>query len=161
MGALQYVQFPDYNAILFRRTYKDLSLPEALLDRAKEWLFDTDARWNDQTKTWSFPSGAKLTFGHLDYEDAKYQYQGAAFQFAGFDELTQFTESQYSYLFSRLRRLEGSDIPLRMRCASNPGGVGHEWVKARFLTTKDPTRVFIPASMHDNPYLDRKAYEES
>jgi predicted phage terminase large subunit-like protein len=166
MAALQYISEPNYSALILRRTYADLSLPGAIMDRAREWLQNTNAKWNEQTKTWKFPSGATLTFGYLEHENDKYRYQGAEFQFIAFDELTQFTESQYSYLFSRLRRLENSNIPLRIRAASNPGGVGHEWVKARFITpTHDEMklndRFFIPASLSDNPHIDQTAYEES
>jgi predicted phage terminase large subunit-like protein len=64
-------------------------------------------------------------------------------------------------MFSRLRRLEGVDIPLRMRAASNPGGVGHEWVKRRFIDPGSPERPFIPSRLEDNPYLDREQYRES
>ncbi len=163
MAALQYVTEKNYAALLLRRTYKDLALPGALMDRAHEWL-QGKAHWDDQEKTWAFKSGATLTFGYLETEVDKYRYQGAEFNFVGFDELTQFTESQYTYLFSRLRRLEGSDIPIRMRAASNPGGVGHDWVKQRFIVPgKDELaaqgRYFIRALMEDNPYLDRAAYE--
>jgi predicted phage terminase large subunit-like protein len=100
---------------------------------------DTDARWNDNDHRWTFPSGATLTFAHLQHEDDKYNYQGAAFQFIGFDELTQFTETQYTYLFSRMPAPEDAlhdgplgQVPLRIRAASNPGGPGHDWVKQRF-----------------------------
>jgi hypothetical protein len=158
MAALQYVEVPGYAAILFRRTYADLSLPGALMDRAHEWLQGTAAHWSERNKTWTFPSGATLSFGYLESENNKYRYQSAEFQFIGFDELTQFTETQYRYLFSRLRRLEGSSIPLRMRAASNPGGVGHEWVKQRFVVGDKP---FIPASLDDNPYIDREEYVKS
>ena len=162
MGALQYVDTPGYSALLLRRTYADLSLPGALMDRAHEWLGPTAARWRDVDKTWSFPSGAKVTFGYLEHEKDIYRYQSAAFQFCGYDELTQFTEPQYRYLFSRLRRLTDSDVPLRMRAASNPGGVGHEWVKQRFLIEgRSQGRVFIPATLMDNPFLDQEAYRES
>ena len=95
MGALQFVDVPGYAAILFRRTYADLSLPGALMDRAKEWLAGTAARWSDKEKTWHFPSGATLTFGYLEHEDDKYRYQSSEFQFLGFDELTQFSEAQF------------------------------------------------------------------
>jgi len=128
------------------------------MDRANEWLRGTDARWSHQDKVWSFPSGATLTFGYLDNENDKYRYQGAEFQFVGFDELTQFSETQYTYLHSRTRRLKDSDIPIRMMGASNPGGIGHEWVKARFITGP---HMFIPALLEDNPHLDREAYEHS
>ena len=158
MAALQYVEVPGYAAILFRRTYADLSLPGALMDRAHEWLQGTGAHWSEKNKTWTFPSGATLSFGYLESENDKYRYQSAEFQFIGFDELTQFTETQYRYLFSRLRRLEGSKIPLRMRSASNPGGIGHEWVKQRFVVGDKP---FIPARLEDNPYIDREEYIKS
>jgi len=182
MGALQFINIPGYSAILFRRTYNDLALPGALMHRAKEWLSGTDAHWNAVKHIWTFPSGATLTFGNLDHEDDKFRYQSAEFQYIGFDELTQFLESQYRYLFSRLRRLEGTYIPLRMRAATNPGNIGHEWVSRRFIVPcpkhKDgfqgtceqcldlayrsrQERAFVPALLDDNPYLDRKTYVES
>ena len=161
MAALQYVGEAGYAALLLRRTYKELSLPEALMDRAHEWLAGTDAVWHADAYTWKFPSGATLTFGYLDRDAAVHQYQGAAFQFCGFDELTQFTEYQYRYLLSRLRRLRGSTVPLRMRAATNPGGVGHEWVKQRFITSQESGRLFIPARLVDNPYLDQEEYAQA
>jgi len=183
MAALEFVDVKGYAAVLLRRTYADLSKPGALMDRAHQWLRGTAAKWNEQKKQWTFPSGATLTFGYLENENDKYQYQGAEYQYVGFDELTQFTESAYTYLFSRLRRLSTSDIPLRMRSASNPGGIGARWVHHRFVPEKftphdaegnevwwkegadldgNPTRrAFIPARLDDNPYLDRQAYAAS
>lgn len=169
MAALQYVDHPGYNAILFRRTYKDLAQPGALMDRAHEWLGKSDAHWDKQEKRWTFPSGATLTFAYMDTEVDKYNYQGAEFQFVGFDELTQFTFPMYSYMFSRLRRNKDNDVPLRMRGAGNPGGVGHIWVKERFIDMLDATddnqirknRIFVPASLADNPHVDSVEYLES
>ncbi|MEH7747051.1 phage terminase large subunit [Neobacillus drentensis] len=162
MAALQYVDVPGYSAILFRRTYKDLALPGALMDRAHQWLDTTDAHWSENAKTWTFPSGATLTFGYLASENDKYNYQGAEFHFIGFDEGTQFEEAQYRYLFSRLRRLKGSSVPLRARIASNPGGRGHNWVRQRFLVEgQSKGRIFVPATLEDNPYLDTEEYENS
>jgi len=183
MLALDYVDVPGYAALLLRRTYQDLKKPGALIDRAHQWLSGTAARWNEQTKQWTFPSGATLTFGYLESENDKYNYQGGEYQFCGWDELSQFTESQYTYLFSRLRRLEGSDVPLRMRAATNPGGVGGRWVQERFVPetfTPDQAReyrvfykegtdeegrafkrAFVPATLDDNPHLDRAEYAES
>jgi predicted phage terminase large subunit-like protein len=133
MSALQYVDVPGYAAIIFRRTYTDL-------DRSREWLGGTDARFVGQTHTWHFPAGSSLSFGFMATEADKYRYKSAEFQSVGFDEGTQFSEGQYRYLFSRLRRPSGltdSDplarVPLRMRMASNPGDRGHAWVKARFI----------------------------
>lgn len=161
MAALQFAHVPNYAAIIFRRTYTDLTKPGALISRSHEWLAGTDADWNEQKKEWRFPSGAKLAFGHMEAEKDKYDYQGAEFQAILFDELTQFSESQYRYLFSRLRRLKGMDVPLRIRSASNPGGVGHEWVKRRFIDERSDDRVFVPAKLDDNPFLDREEYRRS
>jgi predicted phage terminase large subunit-like protein len=163
MAALQYCDIPGYNAIIFRKTYSDLSLPGALMDRSKEWLADTDAKWSDLDKKWTFPSGATLSFGYLENEAQKFRYASSEFQFIGWDELTQFTESSYRFLFSRLRRSTtqtDNGIPLRVRSAANPGGIGHEWVRDRFVTNPG-SRVFIPAGLVDNPYLNREEYEES
>jgi hypothetical protein len=162
MGGLQYVDVPGYAALLLRRSYSDLSLPGALMDRAAAWLGGTRAKWSDKEKTWYFPSGATLSFGYLDTPNDKYRYQSTEFQYIGFDELTQFPEADYRYLFSRLRRPQGSRVPLRMRAASNPGGIGHDWVRQRFLIEgPDAERVFVPARLDDNPYLDRHAYVAS
>jgi predicted phage terminase large subunit-like protein len=131
------------------------------MDIAQHWLTRTPAKWNELEKSWHFPSGASLTFGYLSGESDKYRYQSAQFQFIGFDELTQFQESDYRYLFSRLRRLEGSDIPIRMRTASNPGNIGHEWVKQRFMVEHNSERVFLSAKLDDNPFIDRQEYVQS
>jgi hypothetical protein len=190
MAALQYVDTPGYAAVIFRRTYADLSLPGAIMDRAQSWLAHTDAKWDDNKKTWRFPSGATLTFAYLQTSKDRFRYQGAEFQYIGFDEVTQFPEEDYRYLFSRLRRPEMpegdseddtyrksivralSRVPLRMRCATNPGGEGHRWVKRRFLDKEpdsdDPqdieaaaARMFVPSLLEDNPSLDKGAYEAS
>jgi hypothetical protein len=130
------------------------------MDRAKEWFSNTEVKWHDNDKRWQFPSGASLTFGYLDNDSDRYRYQGAELQFIGFDELTQFPEAWYRYLLSRLRRKSGVEVPLRARSATNPGGIGHEWVKRRFV---DEGRVgpFIPARLDDNIHLDRESYRAS
>lgn len=168
MAALQYVDVPGYSALLLRRTYAQLSMAEGLMDRAHEWLGPTDAKWDDDTRTWWFPSGARLSFGYLDAANDRFRYQSSAFQFIAFDELTDFKERDYKYLFSRLRRLEGSEVPLRMRAASNPGGPGHEWVRRRFIEGAPsydaegrPVRIFVPSRLEDNPSLDAEEYEET
>ncbi len=163
MAALQYADTPGYSAIIFRKTFSDLTLSDALIPRSHEWLAGTDAKWDDKTKTWHFPSSATLSFGYLDTILDHYRYQGSAFQFIAFDELTQHVESKYRYLFSRLRKLAGSKVPLRMWNTSNPGGVGHAWVKRRFISnkTRPVGTEFIPARVDDNPYLDREEYVNS
>lgn len=162
-AALLHVDQPGYHALILRRTYGDLSLPGALMDVAEEWLSGTDARPVNGGRTWIFPSGATLTFSYLAIEKHKYRYSGAAFAFIGFDELTQFTSTQYRFMFSRVRQSKTAAVkaPLRVRSTSNPGGSGHEWVKARFVDAhRLLTRAFIPGLMTDNPHLDVAAYRE-
>ena len=174
MGALEYADVPKYAALILRRTFQDLSKPGALLDRAREWLTGSGARWNEQKKQWRFPSGSVLAFGYLEQDPDVYQYASAEYQYIAFDELTQFSERQYTFLFSRLRRLVDADVPLRMRSASNPGGIGAEWVQERFIPedwTPDmgrelkahekAGRIFVPARLVDNPYLDQATYTQS
>lgn len=186
MAALQFVSVPHYASIIFRRSYADLSMPGALMDRAAEWLGGQEGvRWDQIDHSWTFPGGARLTFGYLDKERDRFKYQGAEFHFAGFDELTQFKERDYRYLFSRVRRPSSgpmSRMPIRVRAATNPGGVGHEWVYQRFVrpwemwrrqhqewlasdrTTRPPRaprRSFHPATLTDNPHLDTDEYSET
>jgi predicted phage terminase large subunit-like protein len=157
-AALQYVDMPGYNALIIRRNYQMLAKPGALLDLSKQWLMGTDAKWNETAKKWTFPSGATLTFGHMDDENSKYNYQGSEYAFVAYDELTQFTESMYQYLKTRRRQKVDHRIPSRTFAASNPGGVGHEWVKKYFIQARHPDRIFVPATLADNPSLDREDY---
>lgn len=162
MAALMYVDVPGYAAIIFQRALTDFALPGGLIDRAHDWLGGTDAKWDDGTKTWTFPSGATLTFGYIkNYRDCL-RYKSTEFQFIGFEELTRYVEKEYRYLFSRLRKNEDLDVPLRMRGVTNPGDIGHEFVKQRFIVEGAKYgRVFISAKVDDNPYLNREEYKES
>lgn len=157
MAALQYVEVPGYNAIILRRTYPQLAMAGSVLDLSKQWLMGTGAKWNGDEYKWTFPSGATLRFGHLQHSDSVYNYQGAQFSFVGFDELTQFEEDQYRYLFSRVRVPVGSKFPSRVRATSNPGGVGHVWVWKRFVGPMR-TKHFVAATRRDNPHLDQEDY---
>lgn len=161
MAALEYVHVPGYTALLLRRTFADLAQPGALLDRAREWLSGSAAKWNERDRRWTFPSGAVVQFGYLDTPQDRFRYQGTAYQFIGWDELTQFAEMPYRYMFSRLRRLAEADVPLRVRGATNPGGIGHEWVRRRFIEPANPARPFVPALIDDNPSLDAASYRQS
>lgn len=174
MAALQYADAPKYSALILRRTFADLAKPGALLDRSREWLAGSGARWNEQKKQWRFPNGGILAFGYLENDADVYQYASAEYQYIAFDELTQFSSRQYTFLFSRLRRLADSNVPLRMRSASNPGGIGADWVYQRFIPDdwqpedaeelrvhEKDGRAFVPARLEDNPHLDQKTYESS
>lgn len=163
MGALADVDKPGYNALLLRRTFRDLNQPEAIMFRAHEWLAqpkrDGLCHWSAQDKRYTFTkSGATLTFGYFDTEEDKGQYASAAYQFIGWDELTQFPEAWYRFLFSRLRKPKGSPLQLRMRGGTNPGGIGHAWVQRRFIDKATREGTFIPALLDDNPFIDKETY---
>ncbi len=160
MAALEYVDQPNYAALILRRTFAQLDMPDSILDRAKRWLAPhKDVKWVEKKSRFEFPSGAILQFGYLQFDRDVYQYDGPSYQFVGLDELTQFTQFQYTFMSGRLRRLMGSTIPLRLRSASNPGNVGHVWVKNRFITYRGNDRIFVPAKIEDNPHADLAAYE--
>jgi hypothetical protein len=183
MAALQGIHIPTYSAILFRRTYSDLRLSGALMDRARTWWDRSPAKWSSNDKTWTFPSGARIGFGYLESEAHLARYQSAEFQMIGFDEESQFTGSQITYMFSRLRRTTEfpHQFPLRVRGATNPGGIGHKFLVYRYriptdrgaapnappIVIRDPNdpgrvlRVFVPAHATDNPGLDWADYELS
>lgn len=162
MEATRYVEHPRYRAIILRRTFPQL---QEIIDRSRTWypVINEKADYRSGDKRWYWPSGAFIQFGHMQHEDDKYNYQGKEFHFIGFDEVTQFTETQYLYLHSRARSTI-PEIPVRIRCTTNPGGVGHVWCKKRFVDIAPPgvtyidpksgqSRVFIPAKVTDNPTL--------
>lgn len=175
MSALQYCEYPDYSALILRKTFAELSLDGAIMDRSHKWLAHTDATWNGSHYRWTFPSGATLQFGYLKGMRDRARYQSAEYQCIECDELTAFEEGDYRFMFSRLRKSADSNIPLRMRSATNPGGVGGKWVKKRFV---DPfqeyikarqsggewtplKRPFVPAKLSDNPHVDQDSYRNA
>jgi hypothetical protein len=171
--ALRQVHVPHYRALILRKTYPQLS---ALIDRSRELYTAAfpKAKYNETKHVWRFESGAKIIFGSLQHLKDRYNYQGQAYDFIGFDELTHFLWDEYSYLFSR-NRPTGSGTRVYIRATANPGGIGHGWVKERFITAGKPretiwtkvkyskpngdegvqwhSRVFIPATIFDNPIL--------
>lgn len=163
MSALQYVDVPGYSAILFRRTFADLSLPGALMDRFRSWMANyDDVHWNANSYVATFPSGARISFGYLNNTNDYLRYKGSEFQFIGMDEVTEIRESDYRYLFSRLRRPASGElakVPLRMRAASNPAP---NWVRQRFIVEGETTgRIFVPSLLTDNPGIDAVSYRQA
>jgi len=163
MSALQYVDIPNYSAILFRRTFADLSLPGALMDRFKSWINLYDGvHWNNNSFVGTFPSGARISFGYLNNQNDYLRYKGSEFQFIGMDEVTEIREADYRYMFSRLRRPASgplSQVPLRMRCASNPAP---NWVRQRFIVEgMEDGRIFVPSKLADNPGIDAVSYRQA
>jgi hypothetical protein len=159
-AATRHVAHPTYHGLLIRRTFPQL---QEIIDRCFNLYPLIGGIYRSTDKRWRFPSGAVIDLGHMQHENDKYNYQGKEYHFIGIDELTQFSSSQYTYLFSRLRTTE-VEIPVQILSTTNPGGIGHNWVKERFQpdsrqfkTYHDPrsglSRVFIPATVEDNPTL--------
>lgn len=166
MGALQFADVPGYAAILFRKSFADLSKPNALIDMSKQWLMPfveaKEVRWSEKEHRYDFPSGASLSFGYLESMNDCYNYQGAEFQYIGMDEVTHIDPANYRYLFSRLRKPLTLDVPLRFRATANPGGQFGEYYYQRFfIEGPEAGRIFISAGLNDNPYLDAESYRES
>lgn len=164
MAALQYADVPGYTAGIVRRTYKQLAGPDGIIARSHAWgLKDKGALWNDNRATWTFPSGAKLYFGHLDHAKHQDNWQGQEFQFIGTDEGTQWAdEALCSYPRTRLRRNESVTaygVPLRQMMTANPGGPGHAWVKRRYITHPGAQQRYVPARVSDNYSMDAAEYD--
>jgi hypothetical protein len=171
--ALRQVHIPHYRGIIFRRTFPQLT---DLVDRSREVYGAAfpKASYNETKHVWTFPSGAKIYFGNMQRDEDRFNYQGKHYDFIAFDELTQFTWVQYSYLMSR-NRPNGPGTRVYIRASANPGGVGHGWVKDRFITAAPPltpivgeydvvtpegkritlrrSRIFVPSTVFDNRRL--------
>ena len=167
--ALQYIDQPSFSALILRRTFPALMLRGSIMQRALEWIGRD--RWNERDKVFRFPSGATIQFGYCDCANDLERYKSAQFHRIYIDELTEWPEQWYSFLFSRIRRVKNDRVPLAMRAATNPDGLGAEWVRKRFgipegeivreAIRATSSRCFLPATAEDNPALDLAAYEES
>ena len=159
---LRFAHRAAHRALILRRSMPEL---RELIDKSRELYPKAfpGCRFREVEKIWTFPSGAKLEFGFLERDADVYRYQGQAYSWIGFDEITHLTtEFSWNYLASRLRTTD-SEITPYMRCTANPGGVGATWVKKRYVSPSPPneayvgkdglTRRFIPARLEDNPYL--------
>lgn len=171
--ALRQVDKPWYKALILRKTFPQLRelIDKSLLYYPRAY---PQALYNSSSHTWTFPSGGKIVFGSLNRPQDKVQYQGQAYDFIAFDELTHFTAEEYEYLKSR-NRPNGVGMRVYMRATANPGGIGHAWVKERFITAGAPMepisetvtwrtpdgqehsgtqkRIFVPSSVFDNEIL--------
>ena len=159
---LRYAHRSAHRALIIRRSMPEL---RELIDKSRELYPKAfpGCKYKEVEKMWNFPSGAKIEFGFLERDADVYRYQGQAYSWIGFDEITHLpTEFSWNYLASRLRTTDAEIVPY-MRCTANPGGVGAHWVKKRYIDPADPnltfegedglTRKFIPARLDDNPYL--------
>ena len=172
-GAVMYYDVPTYHAIIFRRTIQSLELEGGLIPRSKEWWLEKPnangeiAKWNGSKLTWTFPSGATVGFGYMNHKDDHFRYGSTEYQYIAFDEVTEFQEFQYRFMFSRLRLTrdlsEIYGVEPKVRSAANPIGPGVVWVKRRFnLPYGCRERPFIPARLSDNAdNVDVELYMES
>lgn len=158
MDSLQYVDFPQFSSLIIRRTFSDLDQQGALIDRSHEWLDHTDAHWNELKKRWTFPSGATLSFNYMDNERQVRRIQGTDYHVISVDELTQLLQRWWQFLSRSKRKDAGDPIPLKKRGGSNPGDIGHEWVKKELVKA---TGKFIPSTWKDNPFINQKEYSKS
>lgn len=171
--ALRQVHIPHYKGLILRKTYPQLTelIDKSLLIYPRAI---PGARYNSTSHTWTFPSGAKIIFGSMHHRQDRLNYQGKAYDFIGFDELTHFEYEEYTYLYSRCRP-NGPGTRCYVRATTNPGGKGHNWVKDRFISAAPPmtpitedvdiednegrhisikrSRVFVPATVFDNQEL--------
>ena len=173
MEALRQVHIPHYKALILRKTFPQLL---ELIEKSRNYYPRAfpKAKYNGSDHAWTFPSGAKIIFGSMQHTKDRSRYQGQAYDLIIFDELTHFTWDEYSYMFSR-NRANGPGTRVYLRATTNPGGVGHGWVKDRFITPVPPLtpivgtyqvatpegqlielkrkRIFVPASVFDNKIL--------
>lgn len=157
------LKYSKSKQIIFRRTFADL---EKSLIRVSLELYPKEiAYYNSSKHTWKFKNGSIIDFGYIDNEKDVYQYQSAEYDVIRFDELTHFTEYMYVYMISRCRG--ANPYPKGLKSSTNPGGVGHSWVKERFIDIGEPnklhevvlesgkksSRIFIPSLVTDNKFM--------
>lgn len=170
--ALRQIHIPHYKGLILRKTFPELT---DLIEKSHFYYRRLPERpiYNTSSHTWRFPSGAQIIFGSMQHEKDKHKYQGKAYDYIAFDELTHFTKTEYEYLKSR-NRATGPGTREYIRATANPGGIGHGWVKERFITAAIPgqtiwekvnvevngykvngwkSRVFIPSNVFDNQKL--------
>ena len=166
---LRYAHKKAHRALILRRSMPEL---RELIDKSRELYPQAfpGCKFREVEKVWNFPSGAKIEFGFLERDADVYRYQGQAYSWIGFDEITHLpTEFGWNYLASRLRTTD-PEIKTYLRCTANPGGIGAHWVKKRYVDSNSPnesfigddglTRKFIPARLTDNPYLAKDGIYE-
>lgn len=171
--ALRQVDNPNYRALILRKTYpqcRELIIKSLRIYQSAY----PDAEYNGSEHYWKFPSGAKIYFGSMPNQLSYLSYQGLSYSYIAFDELTHFTLEEYEYMISR-NRADGEGLRVYIRATANPGGIGHGWVKERFITSSPPNvpytvksevvdkngkkitlerqRIFIPSSVFDNEAL--------
>ena len=148
------LQYPGSQQLMLRRTFPELrrSLIQVSLS-----LYPTEcAVYKESVHRWVFVNDSIIEFGYCDNESDVTKYQSAEYDVIRFDELTHFTEFQFTYLLSRIRGVNG--YPKQVKSSTNPGGIGHQWVKERYIDCLTPEKeedgkLFLPARVQDNSFL--------
>ncbi len=156
-------EHPNAHILMMRKTFPELKM--SLIMRFLERLPKDSYKYNasDHFLIWK-RTNSRIQFGHCQSNEDVYRYQGAEFDFIGVDELTQFNEYTFKFLISRLRSSKPNLIP-KFFAATNPGSIGHSWVKRLFIENRfnkeeqeanwQPEDFeFIPATIQDNKYID-------
>jgi len=161
VDALLYaLRYPQSRQLILRRSFPELE--HSIILSSLKFYPTKVARYKSSTHTWEFRNQSTIEFGYLANEKDMLRYQGAEYDVVRFDELTHFTEEQYTYLMSRVRGV--NPYPKQIKSSTNPGGIGHSWVKRRFIDGAEPTvvqtdketglrRVFLPSFVQDNVFL--------
>lgn len=169
------LEHPGFSGLILRRTFPELR--RSLIKRSLIRFDHSVAKYRRAEKVWEFRNGSTIEFGYCEADDDVYQYQSAEYDCVAFDELTQWpSDVPYTYLMSRLRsdwRKAARGLVPHIIAGTNPGGVGGHWVKERFVDIAPAetrtehvddelgtvtTRVFIPALLNDNRYVNKDAY---
>lgn len=153
---IRYFSHPDFRGLILRRTNDEL---RELKQKSKELYSKPplNGKWSEVKSEWTFPSGATLWMTYLDRDDDLMRFQGQSYTWVGFDELTHWpTSHPWDYLRSRLRTT-AKDLPVFMRGTTNPGGVGHHWVKKMFIDPAPFNSKFIPVDIETG---DKMVYPE-
>lgn len=154
------LRYPGSKQLILRRTFPEL---DKSLIRVSLEIYPREVyTYNSSRHLGMFANGSLIDFGYCDSENDVFKYQSAEYDVIRFDELTHFTEQMYTYLISRVRGANG--FPKQVKSSTNPGGVGHQFVKARFVDIGAPNtehgtgtggRIFIPSKVQDNQFLLR------
>ncbi|MEE1013079.1 MAG: phage terminase large subunit, partial [Clostridia bacterium] len=156
------LRYPGSRQLILRRTFPELE--HSIIFTSLQFFPPKAAKYRAANHTWEFCNKSLIEFGYLAAEKDVLRYQGAEYDVVRFDELTHFTEEQYTYLLSRIRGV--NSYPKQMKSSTNPGGIGHAWVKRRFIDGAEPgelhrdaatgmSRIFIPSFVQDNVFLMR------
>ncbi len=142
-GIMECIRRPGASVIVFRRTSPELM---ELIDLSKDMLLPLgDATYNENQQRWKFSNGASLRFSHLQFYDDVRKHQGAEYSLILYDEMTHFMPEQLQYLRSRNRVSSEIGAWTRTRGATNPGGVGHMYIRDYFQVPSDTRQPMTDA----------------